>query len=467
MRASERKLLNRLVAETQEHFRPREKGQLRGVAVEFEFPTVSMPTGQAIGYDVLRRVFQELGDEGWDLHQDTGTGEVVEAVQSITGGRGRFGFDKDVIGTDLGLCTIETALTPEESIHKLQSHYERIKTILLPILDAANAKILGYGIQPLSLPTRELMANKGRYRFLVNDSANRFVDQRMGVDDHLSALTAATQCHLDIYRDEAIPAVNAMNGLAPLLCALTANSPVWRGKIDPEWLDVREILNDMALSTRIFQTGIPDLFRDYEDYVQRVLSFKPYMVKRGEEFIKVLERSSFGHFMACGKNNHGETVAGERIPIEALPQDVFFHAGFVWWTARLALMHGTLEIRPCAMQPDDAMLSVAALSLGLVENLAKATELHQRYKHHSWKNLRFDALRHGMRAEIEGVPIAPLVVEMLEIAKEGLQERELGEEVYLEPLFERAAKKETPAEKVRRIFTTDGIQGLLEATIIR
>ena len=75
---------------------------------------------------------------------------------------------------------------------------------------------------------------------------NRFIDQKMGVDLHVFATSAANQCHIDIYKDEAIRAVNICNGLSPLITVLTANAPIWAGKLDTEWIDVREIFWDKS-----------------------------------------------------------------------------------------------------------------------------------------------------------------------------------------------------------------------------
>lgn len=468
MRQSERALTELLVAEMQRNFPPRPEKFQRAVGLELEFPTVTRATGEAVPYDVIRRLFAGLEREGWVLYRDGGTREILAAEQELTGGRGRFGFEKDSIGTDVGYCTIETALTPENDLHALHDHWQRIRTILLPYLDAEQAAILGYGVQPVSHPGKKLLANKGRYIFFEQDSLNRFIDQRHGVDLHVFATSAANQCHIDVYREEAIAAVNALTGLAPMLTALTANAPVWRGQLDPDWIDIREIFWDKSWSNRVNQVGIPELFADYEDYINRLLEFRPLMVKRGREFIKILDSRTFGTYLANGKANFGETVKGERVPLESEPRDLFFHAGFSWWVARLAPMHGTLEVRVCAQQPQEAVLCVTALSLGIVENLDAACAMHDEHPRRVWQKLRFDALRHGMRATFaDGAPIIPYVERLLEISKQGLLKRGLGEETYLEPLYERLRKQETPADEVKRVFAQGGIPALVEHTRVK
>lgn len=348
----------------------------RTIGIELELPVVK-DDGSAVDYDTIRELFRWLESQGWSISKDEGTGESVEASKAISQSKGRFGYDKDVIGTDVGYCTVETSLSPEDNLFALEEHWERIKGILVSFFADKNCHVLGYGVQPVSHPAHSLVANKGRYIFFEQDSLNRFIDQKYGVDLNVFATSASNQCHIDVYQDEAITAVNVLNGLAPLLSAVTANAPVWRGTIDPEWLDIREIFWDKSWTNRIDQVGIPDRFEDFADYVNRLCQFRPLMVKRDGQFIKILNCKTFGEFLEKGDHNEGQTVDGRIVPLASSPDDVVFHNGFAWWQARLAPAYGTLEVRPCGQQPPGATLAVSAFSLGLVENLSEAEKLYK------------------------------------------------------------------------------------------
>src|SRR5579872_1514193 len=288
------------------HAKPR-KRTLRKIGIELEFPIVK-DNGEAVTYTTIRKMFRWLEKKGWQIIKDEGTGENIAAEKSVDMGIGRFGYEKDVIGTDVGYCTVETSLTPEDNLFTLENHWKRIKTILLEFFNKENCHILGYGVQPISPPAHTLVANKGRYTFFEQESLNRFIDQKYGVDLNVFATSAANQCHIDVYKEEAITAINVINGLAPLLSAVTANASVWRGSVDPEWIDIREIFWDKSWSNRVEQTGIPDKFTDFSDYVDRLCQFRPLMVKRNGEYIKILNCKTFGEFIKKGDNNVGETV---------------------------------------------------------------------------------------------------------------------------------------------------------------
>ncbi|HUB93102.1 MAG TPA: glutamate-cysteine ligase family protein [Verrucomicrobiae bacterium] len=442
-------------------------GPRRKIGIELEFPIVD-DCGEAVSYSVLKEMFTWLGAKGWNIKLDGGTGEKVEAKKSLTSGTGRFNYDEDTIGTDVGYCTLETSLCPEDDLFAMEVHWKKLKGLLLEYFDQAGCHLLGYGIQPISYPSSKLIANKGRYRFFEEDSLNRYVDQRQGRDVSAFAITAANQCHIDIYQEEAILAVNVLNGLAPLLSAVTANASVWRGSVDSEWADVREVLWDKCWSNRIEQTGIPDPFKDFGDYVDRLCQFRPLMVVRDGECVKVMDHKTFGDFIFDTHNSKGRTVDGKSVKLLPSADDIRFQSGFAWWEARLAPNYGTIEIRPCSQQPEEAVLCVAAFALGLVENLDAAYELYTEYTLSDWRRLRFDVLRHGLGALARNDhPVVSLVERALRLARAGLRKRGLGEEIFLNVLDKRVASNLTISDKVREVFNKDNLQPFFDMVEVR
>lgn len=456
-----------IVQTFKKNYRPNPgKNVLRKIGIELELPIVRN-NGEAIDYQTTRDMFAWLAKRGWELSKDEGTGENVEAQKSLSSSTGRFGYEKDVIGTDVGYCTVETSLSPEDDLFALEKHWGRIRDVLLEFFGPRECHILGYGVQPMSHPARTLVANKGRYAFFIQDSLNRFIDQKYGEDLNVFATTASNQCHIDVYEDEAITAVNVFNGLAPLLTALTANAPVWRGSVDPEWVDIREIFWDKCWTNRINQVGIPDKFKDFSDYVDRLCQFRAFMVKRDGQYIRIQDCETFGDYLDRAKNT-GQTVSDKVISLQSSPEDIHFQGGIAWWQARLASSYGTLEVRPCGQQPPDATMAIAAISLGLVENLGEAEKLYNKLSLADWRKLRFDALRHGMQAHTsQGESIMPLVKEALAIARKGLQKRGLGEEIFLDVLDKRAASGRTVADQVKEVFDAKNLQKFFDLVEIK
>jgi hypothetical protein len=90
---------------------------------------------------------------------------------------------------------------------------------------------------------------------------------------------------------------------------------------------------------------------------------------------------------------------------------------------------------------------VGAYPRGLVNNLPELAELVGRHDWEAWRTLVYHAARHGLQAELEGRPVAPLVRELVDIAQRGLASRGHGEEAFLHPLHQRLIEGQCPADK--------------------
>ncbi len=73
------------------------------------------------------------------------------------------------------------------------------------------------------------------------------------------------------------------------------------------------------------------------------------------------------------------------------------------------------------------------------------------------------AVREGLQAR---EPAEDFVRDALRIAEEGLKNRGRGEEKFIEPIWERLERKESPGMKMRRVFETNGIERLLKELMI-
>lgn len=461
MKTKENGISKKLVRIFSKNFISPRKKTTRKIGLECEFPVV-FESGEAVSYDIIRKMFQYLEMKGFLLHKDEGTGEIVAADFAMSMGKGRFGYKKDTIGTDVGYCTVEVSFSPEENLMLLESHVKQVINLLVGYFSRHKCRILGYGVQPLTKPNKSLLANKGRYIFFEQDSLNRFIDPHDGVDLHVFTTSAANQVHIDIYRDEAIRAVNVLNGLAGLQIAFGVNAPIWKGRVDEQWKAIREIFWDYGWTNRLDQIGIPKKFKDYSDYVAYISSFRPLMVKRQGEYIKILGRKTFLEFLT-NKSSVGLRVNGNNVLLRPNLNDIHFQAGFAWFDARLAPAYGTLEARVCCQQPPGETLIVPAFVLGVVENLEKAEKLLGQFRWTEWQKLRFEALRHALSSCIGEKEVLPMVNELVDIAEKGLNKRKLGEEKYLVPLKIRLKDKKSPADRAIDIFKTKGLSGVLNA----
>ena len=157
----------------------------------------------------------------------------------------------------------------------------------------------------------------------------------------------------------------------------------------------------------------------------------------------------------------GQSLQGETVSVVPGFEDIRLHNSCYWYTARIS-QYFTVENRVFDQQPPDELESAAALTLGLVSAAAAAWEELSRY---SWKSLREArevACREGLAGSTEEFTMVELVGRMMRVADYGLSLRRLGEEKYLEPLYERLRRRCCSARNAAAIFDKSGVAGLVE-----
>jgi carboxylate-amine ligase len=205
------------------------------------------------------------------------------------------------------------------------------------------------GTHPFAMWEEQRIVARPRYRDLV--AALRFVARQelifglhvhVGVDDP----------------DKAIHVANGMRVHVPLLVALAANSPFWRG--DPTGL----VSTRVPIFRAFPRVGIPPRYEDYEDYSQRV----KFMVDSGaiEDYT------------------------------------------YLWYDVRPHPNFGTVEIRALDGQTRlEHTLGLAAIIQAMVKELCEHFESGEelsRYPYEMLDENKFLAARHGLDGEMVDLP---------------------------------------------------------------
>lgn len=433
----------------------------RGIGIECEIPVVTI-LGDAIPLSVIQKMYEFLEKKGFQLKKEEATAQTVAATKVNIESAIHFDFPIDTITTDAGIGILEIALAPQLNLHEVQSQLNKILIILIEYFDTQQCQMLGYGVQPLTPPSRQLLMPKERYLFYEQLSGNQTIPKSRGADAHLLTITASNQCHIDISQQEAIPAINVLNALSGLQIALHANSPIWQGAIDPNYKANREVFWDLCYPERLNQIGIPPKFKSIEDYFQYLLQFKPMLVKRGKQLLQVLGKKTYKNFLLDGQTSIGRTLNGETVVIHPKVKDIHALNSFCYFNARLVPKHGTIESRMCCQQPPKETLTSAALTLGILENLEAAKQLMDKLPWKTWQLLRKATARASFDTPIGEKSILPSLIRIVQIAKQGLQKRRLGEEIFLAPLFKRLKLRQSPADIVITIFKKQGLPALLQ-----
>jgi gamma-glutamylcysteine synthetase len=279
-----------------------------------------------------------------------------------------------------------------------------------------------------------LLAPKRRYPALLRAIGPRWLR---------FAVTASDQIHIDVTRDELIPAFNAMNGLAGAMIALTANSSVYGGR-PGRYASGREGLMRTTTAEPYRHGAVGRPLADVEEYVRWAAGFRCLCLPGPRSGFRFPSGSYLDH--ARGR-----------------PPDLgefLFHEHYLWPSARPRARLGTMENRPACNQPHADSWAPAALALGLSEGLSEVRDFLEWYPAHGWRGLlayRSRAVRDGIGA---AEPAVGFLRSVLSLAERGLKARGHGEEDLLAPLHERLAAQTGPADRAREVARSRGAGAL-------
>jgi len=341
----------------------------------------------------------------------------------------------DIIMTDAGYGTFEIVLKPRKTIINAEKGIQEILNVIKNATDKENLRILGVGVHPIAHPKLSYWMKKQRYGVMTD---------YFGEPVNGATIIASDQVHIDISEREIVPAINTMCGISGFLIAIFGNSPVWDSKIGNKKA-FREIFWDKLAPER---SGLPfSPFSSLEDYINRMTEVKCIMAKDKD-----------GNFFSP---NVPFKEFVQDMQLEEIYQNFLIHEGTIWLSARPRIF-GTIEVRPCCLQPWNDMMSSYAFLLGVMQNLHDAEAFLRQFEWKDLIQLRLDAVDQGFEAKINGQPVSQFCEQLYEISLQGLYKRNFDEETYILPLKERIDNQTSPADIGIKIFDKHGMQSYIE-----
>lgn len=451
----------------------------RFIGLEFEFPVV-LPDGRSIHRPHIKAVWREF------LRREKGWQPIIEHFRKTLTGVRRTRRDGriDIINTDNGVGLLEFSPAPERDIQTAMREWKKQAVPLFRVIKDLGFVVLGLGMQPVTFNDRNRRTEKDWYLVLYRYLPGHY--RFMSI--------AASQCAVDVAHDEAIRVVNTLNALSGVAIALCANSPIAAGKLQ-KTKETRQTLWDAAAraggSHASFFGQIPTRpYKDFDDFLHYFWQLKSGIFakyKKGGDYIPGFP--PFERYITSGHAWKAKNVIGQPRVLTPSYEQVNIQSNYGWQAAKLhyTFTGGSLEelleaytsqklneyfanharkvyieFRPCATQPPGEEAVVAALALGIVENLSAAERLVSRYPWNAWVALRDIAVKDALSGKWRGKSVAAVAGEVLAVAREGLKQRGLGEEVYLTPLQGRVRKRRCPADGVIAWWKSGGVDNVLE-----
>jgi len=272
---------------------------------------------------------------------DAGSLDLASAIDSILGEDPPAGQIKP----ELLESVLEIATTPCRGIDQAGAELGELRELAARRAAAAGLRIGASGTHPFARWEDQRVVRDDRYRGLIR-SLGFVARQELVFGMHVHVGTGGAE--------ETIHIANNLRPYVPLLIALSANSPLWRG--EPTGL--------MSSRVPIFRAfprvGLPPRFASWEDFESRV----EFLVSGG-----IIEDYTY-----------------------------------LWYDVRPHPRLGTIEIRAMDSQTRvEHTLALAALVLSLVKRLTEGFQAGEEMVDPPWEVLdenRWLAARHGLDAEL-------------------------------------------------------------------
>jgi len=403
--------------------KPRERWR---VGTEYEKVGIYRDTGQAIPYFGKRGVdfiLRELIERfGWEPEEQNGN---IIALSR----------DKAQITLEPG-GQIELSGEPCESIHCTYAEFNQHIRELLEVTEPLGIIFLGLGMQPVSRLEEIEWVPKKRYRIMAP-----YMLKVGKLGQRMMKQTATVQANID-YGDEkdAMAKFRTGMGLAPVLIAMFANSPICDGGING-YRSFREHIwtdTDRSRSGLLKFAFAPEA--SFAHYVEYALDVPMYFIIRKKDYIDMTE-VTFRQFLQYGHN-------GERASLE----DWGDHLTTLFPETRIKRY---IEVRSVDSQPPELMPALSALIKGAFYDADCLQASWDLVKGWSWDErmqVYLDSHRDALAARIRRYALLDIAKEFLEIAWEGLrrqnQVNDLGDDetIYLKPLKDLLAMRKCPAD---------------------
>lgn len=438
---------------------PTERKKENYIGIEVEMPIVAID-GSATSYAVAQKCMEaaieefQLQPERWDEN-----GTCYFAVHKETG---------DIISFDCSYNNLELSLGKAKNLMELEERFMKYVSFLNQELEKSEHLLTGMGINPGYLKNRTDFIETGRYQML-KQYLEKSKEWKEGMYFHdyssFGAYASASQVQLDVEKNELISVIQTFSKLEPVKAVLFSNSVL---ESEPDLLCVRDLFWEHSThginphnigAFECIPSSIPEL-------VEYIASTSIFCAEREGHYLYFHPMPIVEYLQTpCIEAEYFEQGEAHFYELQPQLEDLEYLRTykFVDLTFR-----GTIEFRSVCCQPLQETMTVASFHLGLMEKvkeLQKVLEQDTVLYHHGYSEVELRKLMNGRKWPdfVDKDALQKLCVNVLDLAKKGLSERGMGEEKYLNPLYDRAKTLISPGRK----YVEDKERGRSVAELVR
>ncbi len=445
---SEKEIKDRLYSE---FIRPTHK-EKNYIGVEIEIPIINLDK-KAVDFNVVHEVTGKIQKEFSDFKEDG---------IDYDGNAYSLKNDKndDIICYDCSYNNIEFAMGREKDLFTINDRFTEYYKFTKECFEDYNHTLTGMGINPYRKYNRHIPIPSERYLMLYHHLQSTEEYENIQFHDYpeYGMFSSASQVQLDVSKEKLVQTINVFSKIEPVKALLFSNSVL----IDDnnEFFCFRDILWEYSThGVNPHNIGMYDVeLNDINDLQAYLESLNMYCVMRDGSYINFPSINLLEYFRQ-------ETIVGEKycngkykkVTIKPEIDDINYLRPFKFINLTF---RGTVEFRSVCTQPISESMSVAAFHLGLKDKLDELDEIISEddslyHKGYTARELRNLLIQSKIPLFIDKNEVCKLSKSIVDLASEGLKERGLGEEVFLNPLYGRIKRQTNPAREMINLFNNE------------
>ena len=429
----------------EKYIEPKKKKRKKYIGVEIEMPILNLKK-KPVDFELIHGITDEFMETfGFEKEGIDDEGNVYAAVDGKTG---------DILSYDCSYNNLEFSFGKSENLNEIFARFRKYYSYLNHRLKEHHHTLTGMGINPYYIYNRLEPIPNGRYRMLLHHiKSYKEYDIPMYFHEYpaYGLFSSASQVQLDVEYENLVDTINVFSKLEPVKAILFSNSVMLNEQEeiacirDMFWENSTHGINPHNIG--MFEYELESV----EDLIKYIETTSMYCVEKNEKYINFPPVNILQYFRQ--EQIEGEYFDGKeykKIKFTPEIEDIKYLRTFKFEDLTF---RGTIEFRSACCQPIEDVMSVSAFHLGLLNNLEKLKEIldNDRTLYHRGYNaseLRKLFNRINWPENFNQENVYSQVKKIIDLAKEGLQQRRLGEEKFLEPLYERIEKRTNPAKQM-------------------
>ncbi|MGM9937967.1 MAG: glutamylcysteine synthetase [Candidatus Ornithomonoglobus sp.] len=429
----------------EKYITPTKSKTKRFIGIEIEMPVVNLnkaPVEENVIFKMAAAFRKRFGFHA--VGQDA-YGNINSMQDDITG---------DDLSFDCCYSNLELSLGKGKNLYQIKERFDKYYTFINEFFADYNYTLTGMGINPYYNINRNEPIQNERYRMLYHHlhSYKKYENSEIAFHSFptFGTFTSASQVQIDIIYEDLIPVINTFGKLEPFKALLFANSVL---PDEPELLCARNMLWERSMqgynphNIGMFEYDLKDI----DDLVEYIKSTSIYCTMRNGRYVNFTP-IPINEYLKLDKVQ-GEYFDGEKyqsIEFEPCLEDLEHLRTFKFEDLTY---RGTIEFRSMCCQPISDSMTVAAFHIGLLERVQELQGLLNSdnviYSHgYSASELQRLFSRKTLPDFVDKEKLVQVLLRILDLSASGLKQRGMNEEVFLEPLYERARTLSNPAKKM-------------------